>query len=596
MGSNTQIELEREKFRSIQEIARAVGSTFDLEDLLHLVVGKITEMMKADRSTLYVMDESRTGLWTKVLQANELREIRLKVGEGIAGWVAKTGKTANIEDAYQDPRFSRQTDQLSGYRTQSILCVPMNDNLGNIIGVIQVLNKIGGVFTADDEELLKALASQASIAIENSQLYISVIRNNQQLLQAQEELERRMQELDLLLEIEHQINAATFLDELLEGVLVGVSEFIGAEAASVVIRDEQSDKLFFRNAVGHRREAIKQYSVALGEGIAGWVAMHGKPAIVTDPTSDPRHNVDLANMIDFHPRNILCVPLVGQDTVIGAIELLNKIGREEFDEGDLTLLTLVAGRAVHAIEFARIKEKRIQESRLASIGQMMSSVLHDFKTPMTIVSGYAQLMAECSDEKTRKEHANQILRQFDLLSAMTREVLAFARGESNVLIRKVYLNIFLGEIEEALKLDFSGKNIKFTMDARYKGLAHFDESKFRRIFHNIGRNAAEAMPNGGEFHIVVDKVEDRLVIEFKDTGPGIPKEIEGRVFDTFATVGKKGGTGLGLAIVKKIVDEHQGVITYSSSAGEGTTFIVSLPLMRGDVTSGEVSVGKRGQG
>jgi signal transduction histidine kinase len=106
-----------------------------------------------------------------------------------------------------------------------------------------------------------------------------------------------------------------------------------------------------------------------------------------------------------------------------------------------------------------------------------------------------------------------------------------------------------------------------------------------RLIHNIARNAAEAMPGGGEFRITTWATDDELGLDFADQGGGIPPEMEGRVFEAFATA-KKGGTGLGLAIVKKIVDEHGGRVSYESSPGHGTTFKVVLPRRR-DALSAE---------
>jgi len=575
-----QLAREHEKFQSIQRIARAVGSTLDLDELLRLIVGKITELMDADRSTLYVLDEERSELWTKVLQADELREIRLNVGEGIAGWVAQSGQTVNVEDAYADPRFSPDVDRRSGYRTRSILCVPMRDIEGQTTGVVQVLNKRGGRFTEEDEDLLGALVSQASIAIENSRLYLSVVRKNQQLLRTQQALERRMRELDLLLELQQEVNQATCLDELLERLLERTIERMGVEAASILLRTDGTDRLYFRGAVGERRDAVRRLSVAMGEGVAGWVALSGDTAVVNDPASDSRHCRDLAERLSFHPRNIICVPLKGQDGVLGAIELLNKVGRDGFDTDDERLLTLVAGRAAQSIELARYRDERIKESRMAAIGQSLSGMLHDLRTPMTIISGYAQLMADNEDPAVRQEYVENIQRQFDVMSAMAKEVLAFAKGESTMLMRKVYLHKFAKEMEEHLRHEFAGKNIQLMFDARYRGVAYFDESKLRRVFHNIGRNAAQAMPGGGRFNVTIDHTPEQLLITFADTGGGIPDELEGRLFDVFATSGKRDGTGLGLAIVKKIVEDHQGEISYESTPSQGTTFTVKLPIKR----------------
>jgi len=123
--------------------------------------------------------------------------------------------------------------------------------------------------------------------------------------------------------------------------------------------------------------------------------------------------------------------------------------------------------------------------------------------------------------------------------------------------------------------------VELVVDVQERGTARFDEGKMLRVINNLARNAAEAMePRGGKLVIKVtrDKHEPTLVVSFSDTGPGIPKQIEHRLFQSFVTSGKKGGTGLGLAIVKKAVELHGGEITLKSAVGSGTRFTVTLPL------------------
>ncbi len=284
-------------------------------------------------------------------------------------------------------------------------------------------------------------------------------------------------------------------------------------------------------------------------------------------------------------RNILAVPLLAaaadDDRALGAVEVLNRRGAGGFSGDDLKLLTLIAGQAARAIELQRARDEKIHAERLASIGQMLSGVMHDLKTPMTIASGYAQLMVQIEDEKTRERYAELILKQFDLMASMTREVLTFARGESTLLVRKVYVQKFVEELTEQLERELAGKNIKLEVDARYTGVAHFDELKLFRVVHNLARNAAQAMEGGGgTLRVGIERDGEELVLTFADTGRGIPDSIQGRLFEAFATAGKADGTGLGLAIVKKIVDEHGGRITWETRPDQGTSFRVSLPLER----------------
>ena len=573
------LRAEEKKLALVQEIAEALSAPGGLDRLLALIMEKITALMEADRATLYLLTDDGTELWSKVVHGGQVQEIRLRVGEGIAGWVAKSGDTVNIPDAYSDRRFQPAVDLRSGYRTRSILCMPMRNNQGATIGVIQVLNKQGGPFTAEDEALLGALASQAAISIENSVLYHSVVAKNVALVEAQRQLQQRTDELNILYEIEAEMNTLLDLDEVLERLLRRAMDLVGARAGSIALREGPGGELVFRTAAGEKGDTVQGLRLPMGEGIVGWVAAQRTPLVVNDPARDPRHQMELARKIGYTPRNLLCAPLIAEEEVLGAIELLDSADEARgFDASDLKLLTLIAGQASRAIEVARAKEDRMNQGRLASIGQMLSGVLHDLKTPMTIVSGYAQLMAQCDEPEQRNTYVEQILKQFELLSAMTREVLAFARGESNLLVRKVFLHRFLEAVKAQLEHEFAGKNVRLEIEAVYAGVAWFDEQKMLRVVHNIARNAAQAMLQGGSFRITTRAEKEHLVLEFADTGTGIPAEMEGRLFEVFATSGKKDGSGLGLAIVKKIVDDHLGRISYRSEAGVGTTFTISLPL------------------
>ena len=573
------LQNELVKISSIEDIGRALGSTLHLDELLGLIMEKITPLMGAERSTMFLVDEETDHIWSKITQGEDLLEIRQAMGTGISGWVAKTGKSINIKDAYQDPRFNKEIDQQTGYRTRSILCMPMKNNKGRTIGVVQVLNKQTGYFSPDDEALLAAMIAQAAISIENSKLYLSVVNKNMELIETQEKLEQKMSELDVLYEIEKEISCATELTELLNRIISRAMELLHAEAGSIVLKEDDTNQMYFKSARGRKAQSVKLLKLRKGEGIAGWVAGHGESLICNDAMQDERHLRNFADQIGFPTREIICVPLMGEDEVIGAFELINKESAlSGFTTEDLKLLTLIAGQAAKAIQTNRHREKLEKADRLATIGQFLSGILHDFKTPMSIISGYVQLMAEKTSDGDRKAYISSILKQFDLMNTMTKEILAFARGESEILVRKVYLNKFFEEINELLSREFEDRNITYQLNMNYRGIAHMDENKIKRVFYNMVRNAAEAMQEGGSFTLSVDKEEHHVAFTFSDTGLGIPEEIKDRLFDSFVSKGKADGTGLGLAIVKKIIDEHQGHINYSSNPERGTTFVIRLPL------------------
>jgi signal transduction histidine kinase len=253
-------------------------------------------------------------------------------------------------------------------------------------------------------------------------------------------------------------------------------------------------------------------------------------------------------------------------------------GDGPWSDDDLKLLVLIAAQTAGAISLARRRSEQSNRDRLASIGRMLAGLLHDLKTPMTIISGYAQLMAASDDAGQRDKYVEQIQRQFDLMAGMTREVLAFARGDTDLVVRKVYVNKFSEELTTQLGAAVAGRGIDFEVEARYDGIAYFDEQKLMRVFHNLTSNAVEAMPTGGHLRVTIDREGDDLVWTVKDTGSGIPAQVHARLFELFAT-GRKGGTGLGLAIVKRVVDDHKGTIRCDTGP-TGTTFTIRIPAQR----------------
>jgi phosphoserine phosphatase RsbU/P len=162
------------QFRNLHtllEVSKAMAREVRLDNLLQVIMEKTTEIMEADRSSLFLYDESRNELWSKIAQGLELKEIRFPLGVGIAGDVAKTCTTANIPDAHQDPRFNPDFDKQTNYRTRSVLCLPLLNTDGKLVGVIQSLNKKNReVFDEEDESLLEALAAHAVVALERARL------------------------------------------------------------------------------------------------------------------------------------------------------------------------------------------------------------------------------------------------------------------------------------------------------------------------------------------------------------------------------------------------------------------------------------------
>ncbi len=166
---------EIKRLEALINASKILNSTLDLDKLLALILDLATKNLKAARGTIYLIDAERKELWSKVLKGKNLVEIRLPIGTGIAGHVAKTGKTINLRDAWKDKRFFSGFDLRTGFQTKTMLCMPMRDRKGKIIGVFQIMNKNVGTFSKEDETFLEAFSVHAALAIETARLHQGIV-------------------------------------------------------------------------------------------------------------------------------------------------------------------------------------------------------------------------------------------------------------------------------------------------------------------------------------------------------------------------------------------------------------------------------------
>ncbi|RKP17717.1 hypothetical protein ROZALSC1DRAFT_30510, partial [Rozella allomycis CSF55] len=165
------IKNTQKKVEVLLGTTKSLSSELELEKLIQAIMQAAKDLLGADRCTLYLIDQEKRELWSQVQGRNGIQEIRFSMNVGLSGFVASTGQTLNIPDAYKDPRFNPLIDKQTGYRTKTMLCMPIKNTSGVIIGVTQMINKLNGTFGPEDEQLLSAFSSQAAVAIEKSYLF-----------------------------------------------------------------------------------------------------------------------------------------------------------------------------------------------------------------------------------------------------------------------------------------------------------------------------------------------------------------------------------------------------------------------------------------
>ncbi|MBL9037705.1 MAG: GAF domain-containing sensor histidine kinase [Archangium sp.] len=556
------------RLAAVIDIGARLSSAPDHDTLLRTVMERLSDLVQAEAATLFVYDVATDELWSRVLRGSGLAEIRLPSSQGIAGHVFHSGTTLRIADAYADGRFNPSIDRRSGFRTRSIIAAPLRHVSGRVLGVVEVLHRKVDAFTADDRALVEGVAAQISGVLDN-------VRLVETLRQQGDALAQKVREVDALYEVEKAISGSAAEADLLDGILKTATDVLQARAGSILLADDDGDSLYFRSARGEQSDALKSVRLQAGQGIAGFVTATGEVVREGRADESPHHDRSIAKRLGVAVGAVLCVPIHAEGHTLGALELLNKRGG--FSEADERLAVVLAGQIGRALVQRRSRDEEDRKARLAAIGQLLAGVLHDLRTPLTVISGYAELMIDEDERDARRVMSKAIISQLDHVAAMQRETLAFARGERSLFKRKAFMHAFMGEVEEQLRRELEPAGIELRVEVGYTGAARVDESKLKRAIFNLARNAADAMPKGGRFSLSLEREDDELVVRAADTGPGIPAEIADRLFQSFVTSGKRDGTGLGLAIVRKVAEEHGGSVSFKSRPGKGTTFELRIP-------------------
>jgi serine phosphatase RsbU (regulator of sigma subunit)/CRP-like cAMP-binding protein len=356
------IEKSLDSLRSFLDMSEILTLHTGIEGLINRIVIMASKVMNADRASLFLIDAVAGELWSKEAEGEGSREIRIPLGKGIAGWVAQHDQLLNIEDAYTDQRFNPEVDKHTGYRTGSILCGPIKDLQGEILGVIQVINKKGRAFDSDDEALFRAFAYQTSIAVENFSLYKKILINHGKMA--------------ILLDVATALSQTLDLENLINKIIEKVSEILNTERSSLFLLDHETGELWSKVAQGAEVSEIRFPS---STGLAGYVASTGEVLNIEDAYRDPRFNPSIDQITGYRTKSVICAPVINREgKIIGITQAVNK-KEGAFDKEDEDLLLALSSQIAVAIEnawlFQENLEKQRMEEELAIARDLQTSML-----------------------------------------------------------------------------------------------------------------------------------------------------------------------------------------------------------------------------
>jgi adenylate cyclase len=318
-------------------VSHSLAAFETLDEVLGVLVELISSELGAERSTLFLND-SRTGeLYSRVAQGNVRREIRMLNTRGVAGHVYTSGEGVIVADAYRDPHFEPAVDEITGFVTRNILCVPIRTVRGEMIGVAQVLNKKAGDFTQDDYQTLEAMSRQAAIALQTT----SLVERMQKTRAVEIEF------LDVVAEVTSEIDLASLLTKVM-GV---ATRMLNAERSTLFLNDEKTGELY--TVVGEGLGAT-QIRLRNNAGIAGTVFTTGQTVNIPYAYADLRFNPAFDKQTGFFTRSILCVPVINKaGRMIGVTQVLNKRGGP-FTNEDESRLRAFTAQVSMALENAKL--------------------------------------------------------------------------------------------------------------------------------------------------------------------------------------------------------------------------------------------------
>ena len=584
-------ELERrlDEVQALFTVGQSLVTTLNLDEVLSLIVDAALKTIPvAHKAVIHFLDETNGVLVPKAVSHHGQgagSSAKMRVGEGVAGRAVVEKGAIYVSDTRTDPRFVD-----SGTAVKSLLVVPMI--LGEtVVGILSVDSGEAEAFTQDDERLLVMLANQAAIAIENARLYGEA---------------RRADELAALNRIATAMVSTLDLDQVLTLAMQGINETLRVEAGSLLLLDEAEGELVPRMTFCGEKSVRGEMTLSLGQGVAGWVVQEGKPLLLPDTQQEGRLPSTTAQLHDVEARSVLCVPLVLREKTIGAIEVINRWGGK-FTEDDLTLLNSIAASVAIAIENARLytevkdfadelarsQAQLIQSEKLAATGKLAASIAHELNNPLQAVQSCVYLMADQTDPNdSNRQYLDIAGEELDRMARIVGRMVDFYRPSNEGRI-PTDVNALLEDVIALVGKRFQQGGIEVDLElAPDLPLIVATGDHLKQVFLNMIINALEAMPQGGRLEMATRYISEGdahtkasadagfVEIEFADTGVGIPAEHINNISDPFYTTKSK-GMGLGLSVSYGIVERHGGQIQLESKVGEGTTFIVRLPVEGG---------------
>jgi signal transduction histidine kinase len=572
----TNLKKRYERLQMLYQVSNVIHSTVEAQEALQLIVSEAVRLMSATSGSVVLLNPTSGLLEISASQnlPSTATKMKLRVGEGITGWVARHGKPARVGDVAQDTRYVAARRGV-----KSELALPLEVN-GETRGVLNVDSDEKDAFSVEDQELLEQLAIQAARVIQKTWLY--------------EQLRLKVHLFESLANVSRTINSTLSLDEALRVITRETCVLMRAKMCSLMMLDESKEWLDLRASYGAGTTYIKKPRLNVEDSLLGVVSRRKKPMQISNVQASSRYqNVEVARQEGLF--SLLSVPLLFSGQSIGTLNVYTN-RPNNFSNEEIRILSALAELSAIAIEKARLYERLVdveeqmrQNEKLSALGLLAAEVAHEIRNPLTVVKLlYHSLELKFAATDPRAKDTQIIEAKIEHMNKIVEQILDFARTtEPN--LAPVNLNELVEELGLLVRHKLANQNIELIKEMRADlPLIMGDAPQLEQAFLNLILNAAEAMPEGGTLKIKTSEARSsstrpdstHSIIEFKDTGFGMTTEAQNRAFASVFNTTKAKGTGLGLAIVGRIIETHRGTIKIKSKKGIGTNISIRFPVKR----------------
>lgn len=600
--AHRQVMAKSAEINRLVEVSREISTNLDLKTALRHVVGSAAALVGAEGGTVALLDSERH-LITYPYHFNmpeELEGLSVPEGSGLAGEIIRTGQSLILDDY---PAHPAHVPEFADAGVQTLLGVPLTIGQRPVGALGLFRKKPTRPFSAEDVDVILAIAEQAAIAIDNARLYSAL----EERLRIHQELTRAAVSIASGLEI----------GQVLERVACHAASIVQADAAMIALLDEERNVITYPYSY-NLPEELRTVTMPRGRGVAARVIESGEQRLVNDYRNSAfrQPEFEAAGI-----RAVASVPLVIGERVIGAIGVMDTGSGRRFTWEDMETLSIISRQAAVAVENARLYaelsraaqqlESRVRErtdalsrmyqeserksrqlveaneqlqraSRLKN--EFLANVSHELRTPITAVIGFGQLIlngydGDINDEQRQdlgivNSNAQELLRLIDDLLDLSR----IEAGQVNLFLEEVDPELLVADVVNSLGSQARQKGLKLSSRLG-EGVrpVKMDRGKIRQVVANLVSNAIRFTGEGG-VTVSLAQDEDETRFQVADTGIGMQPEQAAMIFDRFYQAAPEGeeGMGLGLTISKHLVEMHGGRISVESRPGEGSVFSFTI--------------------